>query len=245
MPNLALDMPDDYPWLPGSSRFPIADLGELAARLASPVTYDRRGEVLWMDVCGRGFSPYYTRISGTGSEIYLDCNYSHHGGYVIVLKGGSNGSRYAAIYKRIGLFGVTSVGLEVAVSLITVNNYFQLHMEKQERNVYKCSDIGLWADEQKVKYKDTSEVWQDIITGVVLDDPNGVIQHVKYVVDFENNEYKRLLFNEQSYDLAGIPIYTKVVSHTEQFSIRLEENSRVGYNDVAQVAHVIVTGNEP
>ncbi|GAG01299.1 unnamed protein product, partial [marine sediment metagenome] len=65
------DMPDDYKWLPGSTRFPLSDIGELAVRLGSLCSYDRRGEVIFIDDFGHGVNGYVLSHVGTGGKILV------------------------------------------------------------------------------------------------------------------------------------------------------------------------------
>jgi len=63
------DAPDWYKYLPGSDRYILEDMGELAARLRSPITYDRRGEVLYFDMMEHGLAPYFTEENEEGSYV--------------------------------------------------------------------------------------------------------------------------------------------------------------------------------
>ena len=51
--------------------FPVTDLGELAARLGSIVSHDRRGDVIWLDGFEDGLDKWQPTTSGSGAAVDL------------------------------------------------------------------------------------------------------------------------------------------------------------------------------
>ena len=72
---------------------------ELAARLGSPDTFDRRGDVLWMDDFESGLK-WRTSLLGTGSLIDLTATMAASGGKCCRLVTGSANNDYAYLLRH-------------------------------------------------------------------------------------------------------------------------------------------------
>jgi len=245
MTNLSLDMPDDYPWLPGSARFPLADLGELAARLGSPVTFDRRGEVLWYDIGNRGVAPYAVGGSGEGNEVYVDCAYTLHGGYDLIMVAGSDDERYSDLSKMLSNIVLQHMGLEVAFALFSPNDFFLIRAMFFDGSQQHRGSIKVNGSEQTLCYEDEDGNYVPLLSGIKFDDPYGVTHHIKLVMDFETGYYVRLLFDDYIFSLADIQEHKSIAADIPQYRLELCQRGRLEYNDTAALFHVIVTGNEP
>ena len=244
MPDLTLDMQDDYPWLPGSTRFPVADLGELAARLGSPVTFDRRGEVLWYDIGNHGLSAYTVGGSGYRNEIYVDCAYTLHGGYTYKMVAGSDSDLYSYLVKILSNIGLQHMGLEVAFALLTPNDYFLISALFFDGSQMHRGIIKVKGSEQTLCYEDKNGNDIPLLSGIKFDDPYGVTHHIKLVMNFETGYYERLLFDTYRISLADIQEHKSNAPDIPQYRLRLRQQGRLGYNDTVAVFHIIVTGNE-
>ena len=241
----AHDMPDDYDWLPGSARFPLSDLGELAARLKSPDTFDRRGDVLWMDVGDKGLGSYAYSYFGVGSSVMVLATYALHGSYALWLTAGSTLSCNAALSKMLANSSMLRAGLEIAFCLLSPALYFRTRLiyfigtQQLDVNIrYNFATTAL-------EYQGSDGVFYAFATVGQLDNPYGIYHHLKLVVDFTIGHYVRCLFNDIEYDLSAHAVRTAPFVGVSHYELWVVQEGRPLNNDQAIIGHVIMTGNEP
>ena len=82
-------------------------LAELAARLGSPTTYERRGALIFADIFDSGLSKWNTDTSGAGASVALTALYASVGKYSAMLTAGST------LQKTATAIGVTTIMVNV------------------------------------------------------------------------------------------------------------------------------------
>jgi len=239
------DMPDNYPFLPQSTRFPLADMGELAARLGSMVTYDRRGEVIWMDDMGTGSGKWIDTPYGAGASIKWVPGNVRMGHYAVEMIGGSDGVQLAQLKTYFPLFHLGRAGLELGVAFFTEFDKFELKLTRSDGTTRYRGSIRLDRTNSQIAYLDEDTNYQSIASLANPVNLYGVFHACKLVVDFNTNEYVRFLYNETEHDLSGIPLHKTDATTIASFRVALLLYSRSGQNDRANVDYVIITGNEP
>ena len=245
MSPLPLDMPDDYPWLPSSARYPLADLGEQAVRLGSPVTFDRRGEVVWYDVCDRGLSPYFITGSGTGNLVRVNTLGSLHGGYVLQMHAGSDAGHLSQIEKHITKQGMLRAGLEVASWLPVGGERFVVTIQRTTGTREFTAKVGLNYANQTLELWTAACEWESIDDIGVFEDNYGVYHHLKLAVDFESGYFMRMLYDDRRYDLSNYGLRVTDDTTIAMYRAIIKFVGLSGQNNDAYVGHVILTGNEP
>lgn len=240
-----LDMPDDYPYLPGSTRSPLADLGELAARLGSVVLYDRRGEVLWWDDVRYGLNVWTHTSSGTGGGVSVQTGGALMSDDTLKLTAGSDGGVLAQITKYFAPATLGKAGVEHAVAFISEFTALLIYLSRFDGTNWHRGRIKLDRISSEIQYELVAGGYQKIddLPNVVNSQP--IYQFVKLVVDFEEDEYVRLMYNQNEYSLAGIAIPTVANADPPQHRIDTQFQGRAGNNDVCYIGRTILTGNEP
>ena len=69
--------------------YQVTDLGELAVRLGSPISHDRRGDVIWWDDFECTLNKWQTVANGAGSSVALSDARARNGRYSALLISGS------------------------------------------------------------------------------------------------------------------------------------------------------------
>ncbi|MBA7568164.1 hypothetical protein ES708_09885 [subsurface metagenome] len=223
----------------------LADMGELAARLGSIVTFDRRGDVIWFDDFQSGFNAEVTAFEGASAKAEWCSEEAFRGGFSGHLVAGPAADDNIWIGWRLAYPALSKMGCELAFS-------FDGH----------AKEIELWfrlygagkTPNPKVKWIAADKTWSylgdDNIFHVI--EPVQDIRHhidtthvVKLVVDFVKGEYVRLISGEHEYDLS------KYACHFSDFRLApyLLVNFGVSTDGVddanAYMSHGIVTQNEP
>jgi len=239
------DLPDNYPWFPDSGRYPMGDEGELAARLGSPVVFDRRGEVIYVDDMGMGLAPYTVLTSGVGAGVKVVSASSLVSGYAIRLTGGSNFDEYANITKYLSVADVNKWGLEVAVSFIDAYDSFRASLFYYTgANAYHMGVIiddaanEIQIDTEGAGYTKIADLPASVLAG-------SLFHNIKIVGNMNTGYYERLIFNYTEYDLTEYQIETYGAAIIQSQCLQLQIQSNTGDNDKCDIGRVIVTSGEP
>ncbi len=225
--------------------FPVTDLGELAARLGSPITFDRRGDVVWWDDFEWTLNKWVVEAVGTGAAGAVSSAKARNGRMSCLLTGGSDGAHSAAIRHQEPFPVVGSFGLECSFGLGGDISAFRIQMTlydgSQSHDAYvQWSDIA-----NTLSYLDAAGGVTIFASGVdlLLGDP--VFHTAKLVYNLTTARYVRFLLDSSEYDLSGIAGLDAAAATLPYLQIRLTLLSRNGSNDTCYVDDVILTQNEP
>jgi hypothetical protein len=243
--KLAYDMPDDWPWLPGSSRFPLSDMGELAVRLGSPDVYDRRGELIWFDTCDKGIAPFTCSGAGTGFSTSLSVQFPLYGSYSLKMISGSTGTPYVLIQKRLNVMKIPRVGFEIAIRLPSDFNTCNFEIYRYTGTKRLSAILRLDHSVDKLQYLDSDLVYNNIATVPLTSNPLGMYHIIKLVCDTDTGIYLRALYDNDEYDLSAYNLRSIATVDVPYYLFVIQLNGRVTFNDTAYIGHILVTGNEP
>ncbi len=221
----------------------VADLGELAVRLGSINSFDRRGDVYWMDSFEYGVAGWTVVTSPAGGTGVQSADYARHKGYSLKAttpdaEGGVVGIQH---YEALAFEGKT--GWEIALMSMGDLLYFELMVDILDGDRIWRANVRLDLVGKKWEYEYAGDAWQLIATGVVFSEVETLFNLIKLVIDVTEHEYVRLLFNGDEWPLDGIAM--RDVSSTtgvySRFQPRLTADEAIDcYFDTA-----IITLNEP
>ncbi|GAI74201.1 unnamed protein product, partial [marine sediment metagenome] len=106
--------PDWWGNVPSETLHGGLDTGELAARLGSIVTFDRRGNIVWMDEFENGLGPWEVSGGGANNEVYICSEITMHGSLACVLHPGEEDDGEAIIRHNLPFPVLGGIGFEVA-----------------------------------------------------------------------------------------------------------------------------------
>lgn len=220
---------------------------ELAARLGSIVTFDRRGDVIWMDNFEAVFLNWEHAAVGTGAEIVLSAaSRALNGSQSCKMTTADASGSLAAIFKKLRYPVKGKLGFELSFTHSSDISDHVAEIWLYDGSYIHKAGIVYNTGFNALYYHNSAGVATKIadITGMESDD--WLFNKLKFVVDFYAEKYMRVIFNETEYSLADIA-YQKVVDTTtmphlySQFYIR----SDVDDNVTVYVDDVIITQNEP
>ena len=211
------------------------DIAELAARQGSHNTFDRRGNVLWMDGFENGIKNWVIDV-GLG-EVSWDTAFVRNGGFSIKVDstgGPQRIMRYMAFpfLSRMGFefsfHPENTPGATIELSII-------LRKDLLVQQAAIRSDMSTW------EYQDSAG-WHDLSPVVPTTHASNLFATVKMVADFATSEYIRLIVNDTTFILAGKPIISAlgILMCDPRMEIRLEVSGEIIWID-----DFIVTINEP
>lgn len=239
------DLPDWGALTAQKTVYEITDLGELAARLGSPVTFNRRGDVVFIDSFEDGLRAWYLSPAGTGSDIYLSTQCARSGMFSARLIGGSDGDHQAAVLHRCHYPVLSSFGIEASFLVPGEIESFGLEFYVYDGVEVSIAAVEWVAASKEVKYWDADGADATLASGLDLALESYLFHTLKMVVDFENDQYRRCLLDNRSWDMSDIPLYASAVGSAQLLLVWVYIRSREGENDDAYVDDIILTQNEP
>lgn len=182
-----------------------SDLDELAARLGSPVTYDRRGDVLFIESFEKGDGMITWATAGAGSTAGLSLQRARTGQFSACLYTPAVVNPYARLTRR-GTYPVASA-LGVEISFTHDFDFDNLELEVQVLDGAYLNDPFIRYSQtlQALQYRDAALNWVTIAGPLMLNANDMMFHTLKLVLDLTTNTYVRVLLNNLSYSLAGIP----------------------------------------
>ena len=217
---------------------------ELAARLNSLHSYDRRGNVVFMDSFQDHINSWKQTTSGAGGAIALSTDRIYKGVSSAKLTAGSDVSNYAQLERYFPLSKNTKLGFELIFSLGANVDNVTMHITIYDGTWKRQCMIRLDVDNEKLQYRIPSDP-ADVSGGSygIYEDYH-LFYKMKMVIDRSTNEYVRFLFNEQEYDLSAIGLRSDSDASDPYIHVRIENDGDVGSNGVLYIGGFILTQNE-
>jgi len=235
--------PDFGMYAPKETIASLADMAELAVRLGSIITYDRRGDVVWFDSFENGTLVWSTTIDGTTGSIAIETANPHHGAFCCRLTTSHDDIFRTRIYKRFPITIRGGLGLECSLTINPNCDSFDLRFTRHDGVNYHVG--GLHHDQlhNKLQYYDYEDRLQDLATGIQL--YSASYHTIKMVVDLKNDKYVRALLDNESYDMSTLAVY-RIDSPIEPYlSVQLTYIGKSGLLLANYLDDIIITQNEP
>jgi len=239
------DLPDYGALSAQATVYEITDLGELAARLGSIVTFDRRGDVLFLDAFEDGLVHWATKALGMGAGVELSAARARYGQFSVHLTAGSDSSRYGRIAHIMPVPVESGLGLEVGFSLASEGQYLLLVMEWLGPAASMWFQVRWRDDNHDLQVYEGAGVWTTFAAGLDLQQGATLFHDIKMVGDLTSGDYLRCLVDDKEYDLSAYSAVTVAGANTPRVNLYVYNYGRSGENDEIYVDDVIVTQNEP
>lgn len=184
----------------------VSDMGEVAARLGSIVTYDKRGDVVDFDNFEEPVLRWSAETWGVGSVTVLDDTFPKSGSQSVKLSPANLPAAFARISKGVALLGSKKLGLEISFCYLQSNNYLQLTMERQTATTLQTASLKLDVAALTIELIDQTGGWVVLTAIAGLEAEDFLFHTIKLVVDFDNEVYMRVLLDDQEYDASAVRI---------------------------------------
>lgn len=221
------------------------NLAELAARLGSVVTYDRRGDVLWIEDFENGVARVESSVSGTGASVVWSSEHVIRGGFSCKLTAGSDASRYAQVKGYLPFPALSRLGYEAATSI-------DANMESTEAyiNLYTGTYLMQWGFRfttatTNVELISMGGVWATIYTGSLPYYSDYLFNLSKLVIDTNAATYERMVTGPITMPLTDIPCNVSLDATDMHLELIYKMIGTAATNSVCHIDSIIMTQNEP
>lgn len=220
------------------------DLAELAARLGSIHTYDRRGYVVWSDDFAGGIGAWVTTSDGAGSSVAASTVNPKWPPNCVKLVGGTGGDRSAQIANQFGAIISGVCGVEFSIDLLTDFYECRIGLALDAADGARQPAIKLDGTTDKIYLLNGVGFWEEIADLPILFHSTIGYHNLKLVVDFDNDYYVRFMLDDVEYDLSAHAIHNTVTFGRHRLRARVFYKSRSAGGDYCYVDGVIITQNE-
>lgn len=231
---------------PLATVYTVEDMAELAARLGSIVTFDRRGNVIFMEDFQGSLAKVNTDWPGASGSVAISNERALHGAFSCKLVTLAEAAKFTEVYLRLAYTVLGKLGVEVAWDMVddslmdSIEIWFQLY----DGTYYHKVAVSWEPSTKKWWYQGVGE-WKELSPTQILYSGDVSFNITKLVVDFVNQEYVRLISNNREYDMSGLVYSTLTPPQSPHI---LQTNRVIAAGDAActvYLGHIIVTQNEP
>lgn len=223
----------------------VGDIGEIAARLKSPVNFDRRGTVFHIDDFEGGITGWTEALTGSGRELMTSAKYTRTGSYSMKVVPASAIPYNHVISRKTVYPHAGKLGLELAFPVCSGTQYIQIDESFYDGATLHYTSVKYHHVDDELSYLDEDGNWQVLGSGFSLLEDYTVFHVLKFVVDSENDQYTRFLLDANSWENLEYPC--QAIESTLSPHIKIWV--RVFAIDNSQPVHhfdgFILTQNEP
>ena len=219
-------------------------IGELAARLGSPMNWDKRGQVVRIETFADGFGSALTGASGTGALVILQPTVSQMGGYSCQLTSGTTVNRSASVTIYSDYSPSGRVGFEAVFSMADQPDNINITATIWTGVYNYTMGCRLNKTTGQLQVYNSADAWVNVLTYSIPAVPQ-VFFTVKIVLDLDTQHWVRLLAKGAQFDLSAIEA-KRVLSAVHPyitFSVQAKEDAAVSHT--IYVDRMIITTNEP
>ncbi len=221
------------------------DLAELAARLSSIVTFDRRGDVIWLDGFEGGLGAWIKGATIGADYPTWSTVYKRNGAFSCKLATSATTDFLSYITHYMAVPTVSKLGLEFSFTLSTSNTILECSLYYYDGATRAYYAVRYNQPDKTLEYYGTDMNWHVFATGVNPYPREYAFNTLKLVVDLEAMEFVDVILNSEPYSMAGLIPWNAgaVVSPFLQVQIKLQNPADAA--KVSYVDDVIITQNEP
>lgn len=228
-----------------SITYSLQDLAELAARLGSIVTFDRRGDVIHTETFNHGYSMWIPESQGPGSATGLNTSYFLSSGVSLALTSGANEDGYTLVYAFHPYPGDLNMGLEIHFTLAAETYRFRSALNVYDGTTLHRARVSYYPGDETLSYEDVNGDEQPIATGLTLLESPRHFHVLKFVVDLATQSYTRAILNDTEYPLDNPTYYTTPSALDAILQQVFASYSTSGNNPTIYIDNAIVTQDEP
>jgi len=185
----------------------LADMGELASRLGSIVTFDRRGEVIWLDDFESDLTKWYNLTPGGGVEITASNERCRNGGFSAKVYFPAAVTTNQTLEHRQPYPVLSKIGFEASFTTSDKMDFIEFYLVLYDRtNLYRGL-IRYNMQTRILQYYDHNDAPQILDASLYLHHDVRLFHTMKLVVDFVNKRYERLILDDKVYDMSAYAVY--------------------------------------
>lgn len=223
----------------------VDDMGELATRLGSPVNFDRRGLVYFIDDFESGVANWAELLSGDGRSFCASSQHSRNGAFSLSIVPGITPPYKHNIIRKLAYPPTERLGFEIAFTVSSETNFVFFYVYIYDGTELHQVGVRYTHSTGQLLYHNHAGGWGLLASDVELIADDTLFHVLKFVVSIEDDEYVRIMLDGDSWNDLEYPLDVDEDPTRPSIEIRLW----VYATDNSQPAHyfdsLILTQNEP
>lgn len=242
---MAHGAPDFSKYRRDSASYSLEDLSELAVRLGSIVAFDRLGDIALLDGFESGLSMWTLTGTGTGYEQVIDTDHYRTRTPSAKLTTGEEDGSWVNIMRHAFYPGARRIGLEVSLTTHASQSLLRLRLLIRDGTHDHTIEILLKPTTDTIAYYDDNYDEATLDDTLSIHHDEHLFHVLKLVADLDTNEYVRIRFDNQTWDMTGIAYRTRATALAPVIFIDIEVTDNIAANMSVYIDNVILTKDEP
>ena len=230
---------------PVGTIYPVLDIGELATRLGSPDTFDRRGNVIWLDNFEDTLKKWDSDSNDAAGSVEHTAEAARSGAFSVKLTTPPTVDYATWLYCYRPLPVPSKIGFEVSYAMYLQIQYIYLRMSFMTATARYRYYLRYDRYNTTMSYYNSSGGYTDLAGSPSHQMLYHAWNTIKLVADHENNKYVRALLNNFSWDLSDIAPHYTSGSYTPSLYLEIRITNREAGQHYLYLDDVILTQNEP
>lgn len=222
----------------------VVDPGEAAARLSSIDTFQREGNVLWLDDFEAATIGWAAVAEDASGEVVLVTTYHRSGSQCVKIYPGTVVDKEAVIQNLLPVRSAGKMGYEIAFAGGILCKYVDFVMALYDGTNLNNATIRFDIVNNRLDYLNAAGGYTNIATTLNLVTTARAFHIIKFVVDFTNNTYDRVYLNQNEYDLAGAGVHIAANAAWGHLFVGVTVESANALNAAVFADNFILTENE-
>jgi len=225
--------------------FANIDNAELAARLGSISTEDRRGNMIWYDNFEDNINKWVTNTTGSGGSIALSTDQAHDGTKSVKLVTGNIAGNTATMIKYMNYTELTKMGFEIRHTLnSSIKHIVQaIYIFTGTTMYHAATKTDIQNNRLQILKQDGT--WETIETGHTFYFAQSLFDYSKIVVDPQTGKYERWIYNNKTHVLNTYNMQSTADTTGAHIEYWFEITTNTNSNEEIYADAFIVTRNEP
>ena len=224
----------------------MSDMGELAARLGSINTYDRKGQTIWQEDFEDGIVKWWTNVTGAGGSVASSVETARNGGKSAKLVSGTTAGNLAQMSRFVSRAVSSRIGVEISYTTSNDVGTHDLTIYTNEGDIDFVPAIRYDPVLKILYYYNDLGVFVAFAADVMTYKAINYFAQMKLVFDLDTGYYVKCLFGADEYDLSEYKFPQGGGLNLNWLGVNYKVTSRATpTTSTTYLDDVILTQNEP
>lgn len=219
----------------------LSDMGELAVRLGSIVSYDRRGDVIFMDDFEGGGQKWFDPTA----YIVVSTDYAFSGSFSCKLTPPLGTGLPRQIATLLFPSVLSKMGFEATLMLHSDVNITGIAFQHNVDGAAHLYHIRHQIAAQTLEYQTGTFDYTEFANGLLLQNGDPTWHKFKMVVNLVTNKFERLMIDAHTFDVSTLSPLVGSTGNRNSLTALIKCNRTEGGTKSFYVDNVIITQNEP
>ena len=199
----------------------LSDMGELAVRLGSPVSFDRSGKTIYFDEFSHFDGLYTVSNSGGVSDFQADTARYEYGGGSAKAVIGVGTANWCNLTRYFRMWGGKYLSCEIALNTDYIPNILGFTIDVVYQGILHYAIVKIIDDMKTFQVFRTGGVYETFKTFTTTPYVTTMFNVLRLIYDIEEETYVGFTFNDQTFSLTDYVLHTTTDNSGHKFLFTL------------------------